>query len=153
MELAEIERMLLRRLERREHSQDELRKILVKAAVPNDVANELLARLVSRNLQSDERFAEALFRQKLRAGYGPVFINAALAQRGISKSLIKQVLEREQPNWSALAEDLWHKRSGRIQARGDALRLARQLANRGFTAESIQPLLNRYGRGQEDGVE
>ena len=134
-------------LARREHSRAELRAKLIKKDVDADEAEATVARLAEQGLVSDERFAEAFVAARVRKGQGPVRLRLELEQRGVSDSLIEQVLAAAEVDWAALARSVRHKKHG-ADVPDDYRERAKQmrfLQYRGFTNEQI-----RCALGEDD---
>src|SRR5262245_20901367 len=103
-------------LGRREHSARELAgKLAARFRLPvmAEEIGQCLDYLAGHGYQSDERFAEVFVRSRRARGYGPVFIEQELRQRGIAAELIQTVVDRSDDSWAALAGDLKRKKFGR----------------------------------------
>ena len=124
-------------LVRREHSARELeRKLQAKGYEPADGAAAVAA-LRREDYQSDQRFAEALARQRLSAGYGPRYIQAEVSSHGIPSALVRPLLDAV--DWPARATELARRRLGSKPATREArLKLAQWLARRGFPGDAIR---------------
>ena len=133
----------VRYLAAREHSERELLNKLRARDVEGDLASRVLADLKSRNLQSDERFAESFVRSRISRGQGPIRIRQELARRGIGDELLEEVLTRSGEFWVGIAATAREKRFGdaRPEERSDWNRQARFLAARGFPADLIYRVL------------
>lgn len=146
---AQLRGAALELLGRREHSQRELAgKLAKRFQVPAVSAemHECLKRLADDGYQSDQRFAEVFVRSRRARGYGPVFIEQELRQRGISADLVLNAVNRADDSWSELAAE--HKRkkfgAGAISAMQEKAKVIRFLRYRGFLQKQIdQALCNR----------
>ncbi|MEQ9394434.1 regulatory protein RecX [Haliea sp.] len=99
-------------LARREHSLSELQtKLSRRFALPDMVAS-VLQELQRDNLQSDERYAESLLRQRLQRGYGPARIRQEMRQRGLDEAAITAAHAAVEPDWFAAAEEAFFRKFG-----------------------------------------
>lgn len=127
--------MALRWLARREYATRELTERLAKRGVPGDVAAEAVAELADEGMVSDQRYAEACVRTRLRKRYGPLRILAELSQRGVDDGVAQAALEADDPDWVALARSWLRGHGGTPDPddRNGRARAYRRLQNRGFT--------------------
>lgn len=97
----------------REHSRKELQhKLLLRDyALPNVLL--VLDELVKKDLQSDERFAEAYTRARRLKGYGPERIQMELQQRGVADELIETTVESSDEIWHEAALRVYQKKFGK----------------------------------------
>ncbi|MFO7549947.1 MAG: regulatory protein RecX [Haliea sp.] len=99
-------------LARREHSLSELQtKLSRRFALPDMVAS-VLQELQRDNLQSDERYAESLLRQRLQRGYGPARIRQDMRERGLDEAAITAAHAAVEPDWFAVAEEAFVRKFG-----------------------------------------
>lgn len=125
-------------LSRREHSRLELKqKLQRKAFLEADIEAELDF-LISKNLQSDARFAHAYVRLRKNAGFGPKRIMMELLERGIDRSLIDEALDVRSPEWDAMMRAVW-RRKFPVASKNQAQQF-RFLLYRGYTSEAITTL-------------
>ncbi|MDP2226582.1 MAG: regulatory protein RecX, partial [Moraxellaceae bacterium] len=85
----------------REHSRFELQQKLVAFGGDEEAIERLLDELVERNLQSDQRFAEAFVRSRITRGQGPRVIAAELRTRGLESELAAASMAAEDQQWQA----------------------------------------------------
>ncbi|HSC75542.1 MAG TPA: regulatory protein RecX [Pseudomonadales bacterium] len=136
-------------LGRREHSRRELAtKLSAKFDLPVN-APELqvcLDKLAADGYQSDERFAEIFVRSRRARGYGPLFIEQELRQRGITADLITAVVNRSDAEWLALAGDQKRKKFGvgHVTALNEKAKVIRFLRYRGFLQPQVDAALQSY---------
>lgn len=137
-------------LARREHTRLELQRKLCRKGFDADLVEEVVARLAAEGLLSDARFAATYVAARTARGEGPLRIRAALRERGVSDTLIAEVLDDGAADWQALIRAAWRKRfAGKYpQDHKERARQARFLRQRGFTMEQIGALLFR-GRCEE----
>lgn len=128
-------------LARREHSAVELQRKLQHKGFASDAIAQVIDVLQQRGWQSDERYAQSLFRQRVEAGYGPLKIRADLAAAGVATSLIEQILTEQAVDWKQCAARRFYRRFGEEAATEPRERARRQryLFSRGFLAEHFPP--------------
>jgi len=145
---ADLEQSALKLLARREHSQRELINKLKKKAFTLDQIKSLLESLKEEGLQSDQRFAEAFTKERIRMGYGPRVISMALQERGVTEALIDDSISvYSDVFWEEQLEALWRRRFGNKPYDKDLAEKARQyrfLSYRGFDSHQIYTLLKRF---------
>jgi len=126
-------------LARREHSVKELQTKLVKADFDIDEINAVIDKLITSNLQSDQRFTENYSRYRSQRGFGSLKIRLELKERGVSAELISQALDEADIDWFTLAVTVRCKRFGEQSPTDikDRAKQQRFLQSRGFTHEQI----------------
>ena len=104
--------VLMDYLARREHSQHELRvKALKRLGSAAEIEiEEALTSLVEEGLQSDERFAESLCRQRINKGYGPNFLQQLAREKGITKEQLNDAIATLAPDWFDCAQETLNKK-------------------------------------------
>ena len=127
-------------LARREHSRKELRQKLDRSGYARDEASEALERLGTQHYQDDDRFAEALIRNRSTQGYGPMRLRAELKSHGLSDARIRSLLDAADIDWTESAAAQLRRRYG---AGGPAdpaerARRAQFLLRRGFPAATVR---------------
>lgn len=123
-------------LARREHSARELKRKLFRRGHAVTEAEEALGALKRADYQDDGRFAAALARKRIAAGYGPAMILAELRSHGIAREAAEPVLEGI--DWLEQAVALARRR-GRLATDTDGRRrLAQWLSQRGFPADAVR---------------
>lgn len=144
--LARMRFSALDTLGRREHSRRELtNKLSAKFDKPvhSPEIQACLDKLAVDGYQSDERFAEIFVRSRRARGYGPLFIEQELRQRGVAAELIVTVVNRTDVEWLSLAGDLKRKKfgSGIITAMQEKSKVIRFLRYKGFLQGQIDSAL------------
>ena len=121
----------------REHSRMEIETKLAKRDVPADVVDAVTEQLQREGYQCDVRFATALCEQRLRKGYGPLFIRAKLQERGVDSAIIAEVIDELDTDWVAQAVDALRNRFNPEELADNSQRqrgrVARFLQSRGFS--------------------
>jgi regulatory protein len=97
-------------LVRREHSRRELKQKLKVRGNELDEIDTALETLTRQDFQNDERFAFALARSRLSAGYGPQRIRAEMHQHSLGSELIEQAIVALHCDWLELAKSLVARR-------------------------------------------
>ncbi|QAU23248.1 regulatory protein RecX [Dyella sp. M7H15-1] len=127
-------------LVRREHSRRELRQKLDRSGYADDEACEALDRLGQQHCQDDDRFAEALIRNRSAQGYGPMRLRAELKSHGLPDARIRSLLESAQIDWTDSAAAQLRRRYGSAGTTDPAERTRRAqfLLRRGFSAVTVR---------------
>lgn len=130
-------------LARREHSAHELHRKLLDKGHPSAKVDAVISDLARDKLLSDERFTEMYLHARINKGYGPLYIEAALRERGVSKALIAQFVDGNDVAWRKRAIEVHHKRFGRTPpaSLAERARQSRFLGARGFTGAQISAAL------------
>lgn len=138
--MAQVKRLALDLLTRREHSRHELHSKLVSKGCPDHIAGEALADLESSRLLSDRRFAENLVQTRRQRGYGPLRIQREMLDKGVDGELIQRSLDAGDLQWVELSKHVRRKRFGDKLPSNYAERAkqARFLQYRGFTFDQIR---------------
>ncbi len=147
--LARMRFSALDSLGRREHSRRELAtKLSAKFDLPVHApeVQTCLDQLALDGYQSDERFAEIFVRSRRARGYGPLFIEQELRQRGITQELIVAVVDRSDAEWLSLAGDQKRKKFGvgTVTALQEKAKVVRFLRYRGFLQPQVEAALQGY---------
>ena len=136
-------------LGRREHSKRELaNKLSAKFDLPihSIEIQTCLDKLAIDGYQSDERFAEVFVRSRRSRGYGPLFIEQELRQRGVAGELVSAVVNRSDAEWLSLAGDQKRKKFGvgSVTAINEKAKVIRFLRYRGFLQPQVEAALQSY---------
>lgn len=138
--VAELKKIAIDLLSRRDHSRQELaQKLLSKGGVNDDIAL-VLDWCSAHNYQSDSRYAVLLVRSKINKGYGPHYLAQAAREQGISKELLMQTIDALEVDWFALALAQYQKKyAGKPVADfQDKQKRMGYLQRRGFNGAQIQ---------------
>ena len=125
-------------LARREHSRFELTRKLREREFEAGIIVATLDKLEADNLLSDARFTEAYIKMRAGRGFGPVRIEQELLERGVSDSIIHDILKNKDWHWSNVIAHEQHKKYKHMPT--DFTEKAKQsqfLYYRGFTPEQI----------------
>jgi len=130
---ARAEQVALRALARREHSRASLDDRLARAGVAAGERHGVLDRAERTGLVDDARYAERRAEQLAGRGAGDRFVLDDLARHGVADGIAREVVARLEPE---------PERARRVvEARGASAKTLRYLASRGFTEESLEPLV------------
>ena len=126
--------LALRALSHRDRSRRELELRLGRAGIPTEECDEALDELVAAGLLSDARFAEARARGLAAKNGSDSLIRNDLRRHGIDREEITVILEGLEGE---------AQRAARIfERRGGGDRSLRYLAAKGFSRESLEPLID-----------
>ncbi len=131
-------------LARRDYSVQELRQKLSLKSPNIDLIEQVIQRLVDEGLQSDDRFAEAFTKMRLRQGKGSAIVAFELKQRGISSKLINTYVKSSDDHWQESLSQLINRRflgqlADNPQEKAKQLRF---LQSRGFTLDQIRQAMS-----------
>lgn len=140
----DIRRSAMDLLSRREHAFQELVTKLSRRYSPQQTIEEQLGLLAESGYQCDQRFTESFIRDRKSRGKGPRYIRQDLQHKGISNRLIEENLDERDPEWFDLAKQAYLKKfSDRpINDPKDRAKRIRFMLSRGFTQDTVYPLLN-----------
>jgi regulatory protein len=128
-------------LARRDYARAELRAKLLAAGAAHDEVDTVLDELAARGYLSDERYAQALVREK-HGAYSRRALAETLKGKGVAADVVAATLNDVAQDDTAALEALWRRRFGRPPA--DDRERARQvgfLQRRGFALSAILKLL------------
>jgi regulatory protein len=130
---AQADEAAVRELSRRDRTRSELDSRLERAGVRAAERQETLERASRAGLVDDGRFAAARARALAERGAGDLLVLDDLEQRGVDRGIAQEAVSRLEPEADRAVRIL--------QARGRTRRTLRYLASRGFSAESLEPLI------------
>ncbi|MHB1084483.1 MAG: recombination regulator RecX [Thiobacillus sp.] len=134
----ELRERALRLLARREHSRAELTRKLGQAGFAIEDIAPLLDQFEAKNWLSDQRFAESHLADH-RARAGSIKLAYDLRQRGVSSSIIDELLSNNQDSELERARAVWQKKFGTPPANAaEKARHIRFMQSRGFSGEVIR---------------
>ena len=144
----EARQTALKILARREHSRRELQDKLLKKGCDAVLAAEVVKKLESEHLVSDDRFMESLIQARRNRGYGPLRIQKELQEKGVTAEAIERWLDVSGREWLEDIRRVQRKKFGGKIPKNytERARQARFLQYRGFTYDQIQQLLNPRGQ-------
>lgn len=127
-------------LARRDHSRKELRQKLDRSGYGRDEASDAIDRLGEQHYQDDDRFAEALIRNRSAQGYGPMRLRAELKSHGLPDARIRSLLDEADIDWaeSAAAQLRRRYRTAGTTDPAERARRAQFLLRRGFPAATVR---------------
>lgn len=132
----------LNMLARREHSKQELSEKLCQKhpELTSSQLEELLAKLITGGLQSDDRYAEIWLRSELSKGRGPKRILFDARRKGIS-SLVDKLMVEQEIDWFDVAADVACRRFDGASDVNTQARIYRFLEQRGFYGDTIRAVI------------
>ena len=133
------EQVAVRALSRREHSRRSLDMRLERAGVGDTVRADVLQRAERGGLVDDQRFAERRARQLAERGAGDLLIVDDLVRQGLDEAVARTAVS----DLKAEAE----RATAIVERRGRSARTLRYLAARGFSDDSLEPLIADIGSG------
>ena len=140
---AECRELAVRYLSRREYSVKELKRKLQQRGVSRDTADEVVERLASDDLVSDQRFTQMYVRTRVRHLFGPLKIRGELRSRGVEDDIIGENMPPEE-DWIDVASRWIDKKvSGELDYAKRA-KTYHSLVNRGFRHEQANVALDRF---------
>jgi regulatory protein len=134
----------LRWLARREYSSAELHDKLVKVGCVPELAAQIVERLQSERLLSDERFVEMLIASRRRRGIGPLRVRQDLERKGVAQDIVERWLNPNDREWVELVREVWRKKfkAKKPKTPSERAKQARFLQSRGFSFDQIQRVFN-----------
>ena len=126
-------------ISRREHSEQEITKKLLKKFDTPEVIDRVISKLVANNLIDDFRYTQMYVLARKRKGFGPKKIQFELISRGINDSISSLVIKEEGP-WKEAARKAFNKKfkNGTSQDFKERNKQKSFLQNRGFSFEEIE---------------
>lgn len=137
---AELRRIAIDLLSRREHSSVELRQKLRQKGGQEEDVDTVLAWCQLQNYQCDSRYCAMLIRSKVAKGYGPLLMMQAARAQGLERELVMDVLAELDIDWFALALKQYQKKFATLAIKDfqDKQKRMGFLQRRGFNAEQVQ---------------
>lgn len=142
--------ILLHQLSRSMKTKHQLKQVLEKREIPEDVSNEVLDRFEQAQLIDDREFARAFVASRLAlGGRSRSAIARELRQKGVSESIIDDSLADLTAEMEAeLAFKLASRRAVRLEGLDKQVRYRRLtgfLARRGFSQSVISSTMRQIG--------
>jgi len=125
-------------------------KLKAKGIEPG-LIEQLVDRLTSEGLQSDQRFTESYLHSRIQKGYGPARLEQELYERGIDEQLIQSSLHGLDADWKEIINSVRQKKFGRGWPTGfnQQAKESRFLQYRGFTTDQIRHLYKNKNTDDE----
>ena len=123
----------LRALARRDHSRASLDARLARERISPGARRDVLDRAQRSGLVDDSRYAEARAHQLAERGAGDLLVVDDLARHGVDETVARAALATMEPEVERAARV--------VAARGLSARTVRYLASRGFTEDTLEPLV------------
>lgn len=131
-------------LSRREHSVKELSNKLRIREYQEDEITEVLNFLVQEDYLNELRYTDSVYRTRKNKGYGKLYIENELSQKGIKQSMIAEVADDLDIDWYQHAESVYQKRYKDIEIidQKDKAKRIRFMQYRGFSSDEIFTVLD-----------
>ena len=134
-------------------TEEEVRRKLRKTEASSSVVEDVVERLYELSYLDDEAYAEDYARNRFASKkYGPIRIRRELVERGIdqhvAETAVADLFADEDPAAAARehAEKRWDRLSDEEDPRRRRQKLYRYLRRRGFTSNTINPILDELER-------
>ncbi|WP_263786100.1 RecX family transcriptional regulator [Salinibacter grassmerensis] len=134
-------------------TETEVRRKLKRNDMPAFVIDDVIARLYELEYLDDEAYAHDYAHNRFSSKrYGPVRIRRELEERGIDRHLadvaVDTLFEDKDPTAAAWehAESRWPRLADEDDPRRRRQKMYRYLRRRGFTSETIRPILDELER-------
>ena len=143
-------------------TEEEVRRKLRQEDVPSPVIEDVIARLYELGYLDDEAYAHDYAHNRFSSKkYGPVRIRRELTERGVDRRLADAAVDElfaevdvTAAAWTH-AEKRWPRLAGEDDPRRRRQKMYRYLRRRGFTSNTIRPILDeleRDGTRNEDSL-
>jgi regulatory protein len=143
-------------------TEEEVRRKLGQEDVPSPVIEDVIARLYELEYLDDEAYAHDYAHNRFSSKkYGPVRIRRELTERGVDRRLADAAVDElfaevdvTAAAWTH-AEKRWPRLAGEDDPRRRRQKMYRYLRRRGFTSNTIRPILDeleRDGTRNEDSL-
>ena len=143
-------------------TEEEVRRKLRQEDVPSPVIEDVIARLYELEYLDDEAYAHDYAHNRFSSKkYGPVRIRRELTERGVDRRLADAAVDElfaevdvTAAAWTH-AEKRWPRLAGEDDPRRRRQKMYRYLRRRGFTSNTIRPILDeleRDGTRNEDSL-
>lgn len=147
--IADVRLSAMNLLAMREHSAKELKDKLARKFSQGELIDEVVTRLIEQGLQSDERFAAAFIGMRQRQGKGCVLIKMELRERGVTASIVNNLIDENDGLWVQLAREVRSKRFRNLLTdKNEKAKQMRFLHSRGFASRHIQAAFTEDFEGE-----
>ena len=135
---SKAEKIALRLIARAEQSSFGLEFKLKQRNIDADVAEEVISRLLDRELLNDQRYAELWIRSCLaRKAPSPLWLIVSLGKRGIKRDLASKAIKKVLDNEAEYALLLKYLEKIDTSEKNDAARIKSKLRYEGFSFEIL----------------
>jgi len=136
-------------------TEEEVRRKLRRQDAPETIIEDVVARLYELSYLDDEAYADDYVRNRFASKkYGPVRIRRELVERGVDRHTAETAVDAlfDEEDARAAAREHAEKRWARLadeDPRRRRQKLYRYLRRRGFTSDTINPLLDELEREKQ----
>lgn len=143
--MAELKRMALNWLSRRDYSEAQLSQRLSRQGGETADIVKVIAWCKAENYLDQQRFISMLVRSRINKGYGPGYIVQECRQQNISREQVLLCIAELEVDWFALAQQLYQKKYGQspVTEYKDKFKRMAYMQRRGFSNEQIQFAINQ----------
>ena len=128
-------------LSRREHSTTEIREKLCRYESNSDIVKEVIKSLKAENLLNDQRYTEAVVKEKSVKGYGPIYIENFLKKKGLTQ--YNSSIHELEIDWLEVCRSVFQKKCrNKDLSSKEKEKILRFLAYRGFSYEIIKSAIS-----------
>lgn len=144
-ELADLKRMALNWLSRRDYSEAQLSQRLSRQGGEAADIAKVIAWCKAENYLDQQRFISMLVRSRVNKGYGLSYIVQECRQQNISREQVLQCATELEIDWFAVAQQLYQKKYGQstVTEYKDKFKRMAYMQRRGFSNEQIQFAINQ----------
>ncbi|SEI13256.1 regulatory protein [Rheinheimera pacifica] len=144
-DIADLKRMALNWLSRRDYSEAQLSQRLSRQGGEADDIAKVIAWCKAENYLDQQRFISMLVRSRVNKGYGLGYIVQECRQQNISREQVLQCAAELEIDWFALALQLYQKKYGQsaVTEYKDKFKRMAYMQRRGFSNEQIQFAINQ----------
>lgn len=144
-DLAELKRIALNWLSRRDYSESQLSQRLARQGGAADDIARVITWCKNGNYLNQQRYLDMLVRSRAAKGYGLNYILQECRQQHISKEQVLQCAAQLEIDWFAQARQLYQKKYGQSAVTDYKEKLKRMayMQRRGFSNEQIQIAINQ----------
>lgn len=128
----------------KQRTSKEVRDYLAKHELKERIVEEVIASLKADRWLDDRQYAQAFIEQNSLSGdKGPYVLQQKLGQKGLSSSLVEEVLSGQDflPLAQKVAEKAQGKYQGKLTSRGLQDKLTQHLINKGFSYQMAKEAL------------
>ncbi len=137
-------------LEYRSRTCDQMHTLLLERGFPEEITEQIVARLVELQLLDDERYAAGYLRERTRKGYGMRRSRYELRRRGIPDEILEEAAatvseEDEEESAYSVGRKIWQKTVS-MEWKKRRAKLYATLTQRGFGYETVDRVMRRLAR-------
>ena len=133
----------IRLLSKRDYSESSLRKKLETKSNNSSLIDGVLLRVKDLGYISDSRYVQNFISSSVLKKRGPIWIRAKLREKGLSDSLVQEIIGDVSIDWESLAESLLHERfQSECVYNKEKNRRIRYLISKGFPSSIVMRVVD-----------